>query len=70
METLDRASIIKEYMTGLAMKSVEVQKKKYGRRKFVEMGKKAGITHKRKAEERARKRLEESGEAIEGVILR
>lgn len=54
-----------EYMRTLAMKSVEVQAKKYGSRKFKEMGRLSGISKRKKI----RAVLEEQGEAIEHIVL-
>lgn len=66
---IDKASIIKEYFAELGRISA-ISQKKTNPNKMRDMGIKAGLTHTRKAEERARKRLEESGEAVEGVELR
>jgi hypothetical protein len=68
----DKASIIKEYMRELANKSVKAQKKKYGYKEYhklkKEAGKKAGEVHKQKALDRARKLLEDQGEAFVGKV--
>lgn len=71
---MDKEQIIKEYMTGLAYKSVEVQKKKYGKKKFKEMGKKSGEARRKKRDIKLQKEIREEmvadGEAIEGLILK
>jgi hypothetical protein len=65
METLDRAGIIKEYMSELGKKSVKVQKKLYGKKKFSEMGKLSVIVRRAKREENMRKKLDRAGEAVD-----
>jgi len=56
---------IREYMRALARKSVEVQAKKYGKKKFKEMGKLSGISKRKKI----REILKEKGEIIEHIVL-
>lgn len=69
---MDKESIIKEYMRELAHRSVKAQKKKYGYKAYHKMkkeaGKKAGEVHKQKALDRARKLLEDAGEAFIGKV--
>lgn len=58
--------IIKEYMHDLAMKSVAVQAVKYGKKKFAEMGKRSGISKRKKI----REKLKAIGETVEGLTLK
>lgn len=61
----ERQEIISGYMHELAMKSVKLQKKLYGKKKFSEMGKASVIVRRAKREENMRKKLDEAGEAVD-----
>jgi len=64
------SEIIKKYMHDLAMKSVAVQAKKYGKKKFRDMGLKAGIVRRANAARKLREKMIADGEATEGLILK
>ena len=59
---------VRKYMSSLALKSVKVQAKKYGKKKFSDMGKKAGLSHTRRAEERKRLALDKAGDLVDATL--
>lgn len=57
--------VLKQYMHDLAMRSVKLQKKLYGKKKFSDMGKASVIVRRAKREENMRKKLDSIGEAVD-----